>query len=525
MLIDWRCTPRPLVVLILAILLSTVDLTGVLAAQTASPPAPADNTATDSAKTVRAYDQPIPNSAKFRIVTLTVIDDETNKPLADAEVLVLNDVDANYHSFPTDVRGRLRIVYPYMSAKPTLSLELRKNGYVPLRHGWGFEKNANEPANAVTIRLRRGTTMGGIVVSSDDRPVEGATVVMTVSKDGPTKRPMNPSGHEIYYEVPSRTGRDGRWRTDSVPPSAVEINLQLIHPDFVSDGSTTLGMKGRSPAIAALRELTDRQVLVKGVKINGRVLDDHGKPIARAEVVDSSRGLTFLPYVQRVSTDPEGRFHLHLPRGEVVELTARARGYQPVPLKAPTEPDVPPIEFCLAPARMLRGRIVDPKGKAIAGASLIGPAFGKHRGIFVRAWTDAEGRFEWDSAPADSVAFSISAEGYVPIDRVALDPSIKEAVVVLKPSLDVSLRVVDAGTGELIPRFTVQIGTASEGNQEFHRGRGAVVALNGSYHTSLEGENARHQFKVTADGYAPAQTRIISGDEKTIREIIKLERK
>ena len=51
-----------------------------------------------------------------------------------------------------------------------------------------------------------------------DQPVEGVTVVMTVSKYGPGKRPKNAIGDEIYYEVPSRTGPDRKWRTDSVPP-------------------------------------------------------------------------------------------------------------------------------------------------------------------------------------------------------------------------------------------------------------------------------------------------------------------
>ena len=112
---------------------------------------------------------------------------------------------------------------------------------MPLRYGWGSKNSPEKPVDALAIRLRRGTTMGGIVVYLGDQPVERITVVMTVQKYGAEKRPKNPTGLEIYYEVPSRTGPDGRWRTDSVPPGAEEVHLQLIHPDFVSDGSTTLG--------------------------------------------------------------------------------------------------------------------------------------------------------------------------------------------------------------------------------------------------------------------------------------------
>ena len=247
--------------------------------------------------------------------------------------------------------------------------------------------------------------MGGIVVYAEDQPVAGVTVVMTVRGYGPGKRPEHPGGYEIYYEVPSVTDRNGRWRTDSVPPGALEVHLQLIHPDFVSDGSTTVGAKVRSPKIADLRDQTDRQVLLKGVKISGLVLDAQGHPIEGAEVVDSTRGLTFLTYVRRAFTDREGRFHFHLPRGGDISLTAQARGSAPATLKVAALADSPPIEFRLASGRRLRARIVDSEGKPIAGANIIIPDNGEHSGIFFRRWSDAEGRFEWDSAPVESVDY------------------------------------------------------------------------------------------------------------------------
>jgi hypothetical protein len=481
--------------------------------------------ASDDAKTLRAYDQPVPNSAKFHTVTVTVLDDETTKPVADAQIIVINYVDLKERSFLTGASGRLRFEYPYVGTKPQLSVELRKDGYVPLRQGWVSENDPRKPVDALTIRLRRGTTMGGIVVYKNDQPVEDVMVVMTVSKYGPGKRPANPTGHEIYYEVPSRTGRDGRWRTDSVPPGAAEVNLQLIHPDFVSDGTTTLGIKGRTPSITALRELTDRQVLLKGVEISGRVLDHQGKPIAGAEVIDSTRGLTFLPFVRRAFSDAEGRFHFHLARGGDVTLTAQVHGSEPATLKVSAEPSAPPIEFRLALGRSLRGRIVDPQGKPIAGANIIIPSIGQHKEIFLRRWSDADGRFDWDSAPSEKIAYSIYAAGYLPRERVLLAPSNIEEVVVLQPAVDVTLQVVDAGTGEPIPQFTVELGRANPFNQTVNWVAGAVGAFNGDYHMSLEAGNARYRFKITADGYAPAQTRIIRGEEKEVRETIKLERK
>jgi hypothetical protein len=310
----------------------------------------------------------------------------------------------------------------------------------------------------------------------------------------------------MYYEVPSRTGADGRWRTDSVPPGAEEIHLQLIHPDFVSDGSTTLGARGRSPKLAALRDQTDRQVLTKGVKISGRVVDAQGKPIPGARVVDSTKGLTFLDYIRHTFTDPEGRFHFHLPRGGDLALTVQAKGYQPATVQVAAVPNASPIEFRLPPGRTLRGRVVDP-----------------HKGILFRGWTDARGHFEWDSAPEERVQFQIWADGYVPLDPIPLAAGDEEAIIILKPAVEVRLRVVDAGTGKPIPRFGIQTGRADKSVQGFRWGQRSFGIYDGNYRTSLEAEEGPFQIKVFADGYAPAETRVFRGEEKIVRETIRLQ--
>ena len=249
-----------------------------------------------------------------------------------------------------------------------------------------------------------------------------------------------------------------------------------------------------------------------------------GKPIAGHQVVDSTHGLTFLTYVRRTFTESEGHFHIHLPRGGDVTLTAQVKGFQPMTLKVPAEPGAPPVEFRLASGRMLRGRVVDPEGKPIAGANLFIPSYSKHKGIFFRKWTDAHGRFEWDSAPDEPVEFNIRAEGYVWTDPIPLTAGEKEAVIVLKPEVAVHLRVIDAETGKPIPRFAFQIGTANPGTQDFRWGQTIQGGFDGTYRASLEAGQGPYQIKVFAGGYKPAQTRVVRGEEKAVREVIRLEK-
>ncbi len=380
------------------------------------------------------------------------------------------------------------------------------------------------PREPISFKLRRGTTIGGIVVHADDQPVEGVTVVLTVTKSGPGKRAANPTGDEACYEVPATTGPDGRWRSDSVPPGAEEVRLQLIHPDFVSDESTTRGNKGRSPKLEPLRKQSDRQVLLKGQRIDGRVLDDHGRPIAGARVVDSSRGLTFLPYVWRTTTDAEGRFHIHLPRGKTVSLTVQAPGYQPATREIGGAQDSPTVEFRLPPGRRLRARVVNTRGKPIVGAFAFIPSMSTHRGIFFRAWTDTEGRFEWADAPDEKVAFSIGAEGYLPDGPFWLAPGDEESAVVLRPGVAVRLGVIDAGTGKPIRRLKVQVGQVVGGGRDVRFGEPSTTDGNGEYRSWLDAEGGPYRIRILADGYAPAETRTFRGDEKEYRETLRLEK-
>lgn len=470
----------------------------------------------------RAYDLPLPVVARLAIADLKVIDDATGQPIGGVEVMVFNSVDGRTYTPRTDERGRLRLEYPYIGVRPFLNMELRKEGFVPLRYSRGHEGGPDVPRGELGFRLRRGTTMGGIVVHADDQPIEGAIVVMTVKKYGAGKRTPNPTGEEFYYEVPSRTGRDGRWRTDSVPPGAEEVSLQMIHPDFVCDGSTTLGNPGRSPKLAALVDRLDRQVLLRGLRIDGRVLDDRGHPVAGARIVDSTRGLTFLPYVWRAATDVEGRFHIHLLRGQAVTLTVQAPGYQPAIREIASSRDGATVEIRLAPSRRLWGRVVDSRGEPIAGAQVHIPSYSRYRGVYFRTWTDAEGRFEWDDAPSDRVLFSIGAHGYVPSDPVWLTAGDKPADVVLTPGFLVRLRIIDADDGKNTPRFRVQIGHVANDGREVDWKVPTKQVFSDEYRTWLAADGAPYRIRILAEGYVSAETRTIGRDEQTVNEVVRL---
>jgi len=71
-----------------------------------------------------------------------------------------------------------------------------------------------------------------------------------------------------------------------------------------------------------------------------------------------------------------------------------------------------PLEFRLAPAATIRGRVVDKKGDAVSGAFVAVSRWRGHQSLSFSARTDAEGHFHWASAPHDAVQFAILKDGF-----------------------------------------------------------------------------------------------------------------
>ena len=242
------------------------------------------------------------------------------------------------------------------------------------------------------------------------------------------------------------------------------------------------------------------------------------------EFADSSRGLNFLTYVRNAETDLDGRFHFHFDPGEQVKLTVQANGFEPVTRSLMVAPDQGPIDFRLDSGKVIRGRVTDLDGRPILGANIIIPRFTRHEGVFLRTWTDSNGRFVWGSAPSGQVELSIWKEGYLGIDRATFTSDDRESAVVLRPGLTVTLRVRDSGSGQAIKQFTVEAGVVdpATGTVSWKPAVGAMD--DGEYRTILDSSSAPYQIRVKAQGYEADISRVLKGNERDVEEVIDLKR-
>ncbi|MGE3819911.1 MAG: sigma-70 family RNA polymerase sigma factor [Isosphaeraceae bacterium] len=462
----------------------------------------------------RAFEGEAPDSATWHTAGVVVLDDATGKPIEGATLRVLEYVGFRFHDFATDANGRVRFEYPDPDGSGAF-LEVRKPGYVPQRHTVGGLMGA--PADAtVTFRLRTGITIGGSVVNAAGEPVAGAKVVVTVTGYAiPRTRPALEEKTEITFDVPVTTDVEGRWTCSEVSPDADKVNLQILHPDYVSGGPTTIGGPGlRSPGIEVLKARTDRQVLKSGVTVTGRVTDSEGEPLAGATVTDTTGGLSFIEFLREATTDADGRFQFHFEEGERLTLTGSARGHGPADRAIHVKQGEPPLAIILPPAKTLRVRVIDPKGQPIPGVGAFIPTHSRYSGVFLRRYTDKQGRFHWDDAPDAEIPLYVSRKGYVSIPTLPVRPTEDEVTVTLTPAFEIDLQVRDTTSNAAVPNLTIETRIAQDPERpDGWSGQGRKTATNAIRHSIQLSSAQPHRIRVRAPGYKTYVSPVIKGDE------------
>lgn len=133
-----------------------------------------------------------------------------------------------------DAQGQTVIELP--SSFDTLRLFTSCNGYVPQFVHW--EQLDENPPDTYTIKLTKGTLIGGFVKNEEGQPIVGAKVeVMLVLNPGEDQK-RTCFTHWLATEDAARiTDVNGRWTLDNVPEGEVKLSLRISHPQYIGDKS------------------------------------------------------------------------------------------------------------------------------------------------------------------------------------------------------------------------------------------------------------------------------------------------
>jgi RNA polymerase sigma factor (sigma-70 family) len=349
------------------------------------------------------------------------------------------------HDMLTDENGDAPIAAPDDPTKDSFpNVFVTAEGHVPKVVSFGRVGTTNE----YFIRLDPAITVGGFVVDERGVPVPGVTIFVQGRGN------VSGQAENIDFQTcPVTNHEDGSWTCSYIPEDYTkELHLILKKTGYAIT----------FPVISQPHLDLNNLLLVidSGVTITGKITDEHAYPIANAriKVLDGNRSKW-----QTTHTDDDGVFSVFGVMGETeysqtppletnatggvlirgvkgegtphVNLAVQAKGFacemKTVQLSNATHV----VNFALPVGNIFRGRVVDDLGDPIPNAVVqtdYSFSGGSERKFDWTTHTDANGVFEWDSAPAEKTDYWFEADGYEIIRDMAFVADGSEHEIVLK---------------------------------------------------------------------------------------------
>ncbi len=444
-------------------------------------------------------------SATNILTRFTVVDDSTGKPLAGARLAVgyfFPGSRMEGRDFTTDGTGLASITAVEGTTGSGINVFVAIEDHIPKIISW---THAYDIPSAHTMRLVKATRIAGVVKDENGGPVPD----VTVNLQRPGIQDQTANEHIDFHPrlTAVKTDAQGRWSLSYVPPDLTSIQILLTHPEHaVSYATVPVGTPESTNSTA---------VIQRGVTITGTIAGPDGRPVQDGEVKElHNYGFR----KQSTKTDVDGKYTLKGIRPGKIDLVVQAERLAPA-LKTLTQTaGVAQIDFQLVKGRPFRGRIVDPSGKPIAGA--VAQTDWDNQGLRKVAWetkTDAEGRFEWNSAPDEPLLFWFQATGYDWKRSVLLRPGELEHEITLtratppQEAVRVSGRVVDSETQSPLESFKVSLGEVrgTEFPPDYRAGtRGRAGEFKMTLSTPCPFPS--YVILVEADGYLPASSKTLA---------------
>ncbi|MBZ4335214.1 carboxypeptidase-like regulatory domain-containing protein [Corallococcus sp. AS-1-12] len=309
------------------------------------------------------------------------------------------------------------------------------------------------PSRDVVVVLDRGASVSGSVTDPQGLPLRGATVTLgaEAQEDAPYQEPRQ-----------TLTDEQGRFHLQGIAPGTYLLGA-VVRGDLM-DASVS------QPVTLQAGEHRDVSLrLEAGRERSGIAVDGKGQPLAdvvitadRSESASSAWRYAPDEGPAGLRTGPDGRFTL---RGLVAPryvVWAQLAGYTFRPGRSQGgEPDTETgglgVDSSEAPLRLvlerdgrIRGRVVEPGGKAVTSFKVTGPAY-------VEQPNDSpDGAFDIPFSDGGPANLTVEAPGFMPLERaVTLTEGVDLdlGVLTLDPGWTLRLELHDAETGEVLSQL------------------------------------------------------------------------
>ena len=456
---------------------------------------------------------------KVQIIVLN----SDSQPVPQAKLEVLAEIHKEAKTsrstshLTTDAAGSMEVNYPPENLYQ-LTITASQDDYGSRKMVWNLSSGDTVP-DSYTIKLSGAFSIGGIVLAPDGTPLPDTKISVYRFYSGGDD--MNKKGEQPDFQNKSATtDADGKWQVKGLPMELTDrIGFNASHEDYLT---TNINLMNDPSAVKQLREGTFTLTMHQGVAVAGRVVDDSDNPISGASVTAGQR---YSSDRRTAKTDDEGHFSLtNVPEGDVL-FSAAADGKAPDDETFTVKPDMEEIVLKLTAGKVVKGVVQNTNGAPIAGVHVQLQNWGANNNNYdFSTNTDANGRFEWDSAPADPQEYDFTKDGYEDKQNVTLSPD-KENTVIMQLDRQIQGQVVDADSGQPITKFTIRSGQQGWGNNTNQlmgsNNRQDFNSQDGTFTLSLKQESD-NALEASADNYAPQVERLPDAQNGVIQMTIKL---
>jgi hypothetical protein len=355
----------------------------------------------------------MPELKEPAVISIKLLDQESGAPIVGAivQAIVPREGQVLQQSpIETGDDGVAAIDFPPGENAPPIDLLVTGQNHVSTRFSVPADTHGT-----VTFKMRRGKRIAGRVADEAGRPVGGAAVTI----GGPMQ---DESGKFLMAKwPPAVTSSNGDWSLGCAPANLSNLVVSIQHSPLLPPSIFEQDDTAPGPLFFSGQELAQGKAIFK-IK-RGQELKASAK--CEGKAVTGALVTLFLwdsPVATRLSTrtDGEGRFEFSgLPSGPVWLLIS---GEKISPELQKVEPGTNSISISLPPAKTIEAIVQDQSGQPLPNALFQTSSWRGGSWLQQFGYTDAKGKFRWDSAPGDIVTFRVSCRGYRKIDEVALQP-------------------------------------------------------------------------------------------------------
>ncbi len=440
------------------------------------------------------------NANANNLVELTVLD-EQGQPAGNADLEIkyrIRNVDRQLIARAgTNKQGQVNLQLD-AGEITSLTVQCELDGHVPHMVARDIWSGDLEFPFRHKLELNLGAPVRGRVVDDQGEPIAGATIrVSSLAQDVP-----NPNWNIERFDYGLETSdHDGYFSMVHLPVGKEKgIRFIVDHPDYLGPALANVYSRERDP-----HPFSGVIRLPTGASITGQVTDAAGQPVGEAVVrLGNHVGGSDVPTAR---SGVDGRFRLTGCWPGTSALTVQARGHAPQTIEIESAiGQVTEQDFQLQPSHTLTGTVIDRSGKPVAGAVV---RIHGWQGRDVLDWqtkTDAQGRFQWNDAPAEPVTLDVFADDLLAGLNHQLTPDQENGPVKLWPIIEVWGSVFDTDGKPVAKKITIVWGTLGpDASFKWQGSRIFDPATGQGYRVRFTELPEPLYFRVLADGYSPEQ--------------------